>query len=134
MSLFDKWHPVAWQPLVLTQGGFLGSAVRFLPSQPGGVSGTLQQLHDNGLGSVVDSWMFNGQNQPISVDQIESAIGSDRIQNIASAIGVDPQTLTQGLSRALPGIIDRLTPEGEAPVAGGLDQALLYANQRRTPC
>ena len=124
MGLFDDVVSSGMAAFGADQGGFLGSAVRFLQSQPGGVSGTLQQLRDNGLGSVVDSWISNGQNQPISADQIESAIGSDRIHNIASTIGMDPQALTQGLSQALPGIIDRLTPGGEAPDAGGLDQAL----------
>ena len=124
MGLLDDVLSSGMAAIGADQDGFLGTALRFLQNQPGGVSGTLQQLRDNGLGSVVDSWIANGQNQPISADQIESAIGSDRIQNIASAIGVDPQTLTQGLSQVLPGIIDRLTPGGQTPDAGGLDQAL----------
>ena len=104
--------------------GLLGAAAQFLQNQPGGVSGTLQQLRDGGLGSVVDSWISTEANQAISADQIESAIGSDRIQSIASSLGVDPQTLTQGLSQALPNLVDQLSPNGQLPDSDSLLQSL----------
>ena len=104
--------------------GVLDSAIRFLQNQPGGVSGTLQQLRNGGLGSVVDSWISNEQNQPISAEQIESAVGGDLIQNAASVIGMDPRTLTQGLSQALPYLIDQLSPDGQSPDADSLEQGL----------
>lgn len=124
MGLLDNVISSGMSVLVGEQTGFLGSAIQFLQNQPGGVSGTLQQLRDGGLGSVVDSWISNGQNQPISAEQIESVIGSDRIQSVANAIGMDPQTLTQGLSQALPHLIDQLSPNGQTPDVDGLEQGL----------
>jgi uncharacterized protein YidB (DUF937 family) len=124
MGFMDDLLSSGMSALGGNSSGLLGTAAQFLQNQPGGVSGTLQQLRDGGLGSVVDSWISTGTNQPISVDQIESAIGSDRIQSIASTLGVDPQTLTQGLSQALPHLVDQLSPNGQLPDGDGLLQSL----------
>ncbi len=102
----------------------IAMAAQFIQSQPGGITGLVQQLQNGGLDSVVSTWLGSGENSPIDPQQIESVIGSDRIQSIASTLGVDPQTLAQGLSQALPALVDHLSPNGQLPneeeVAQGL--------------
>ena len=59
--------------------------------------------------------------QMISADQIASAVGSGTLGNMASQLGLDPAQVSGQLAQMLPGIIDRLTPNGALP-EGGLGQ------------
>lgn len=80
-----------------------------------GVSGLVSQFEQSGLGAHVQSWVGDGQNLPISPDQIESALGSPAIASIAAKFGVDPDQAKQMISEHLPGIINHLTPNGQVP-------------------
>jgi len=80
-----------------------------------GVSGLVSQFEQSGLGEHVASWVGDGQNLPVSPDQIESALGSPAIASIAAKFGVDPSQASQLISQHLPGIISHLTPGGQIP-------------------
>jgi uncharacterized protein YidB (DUF937 family) len=84
---------------------------------PGGLSGLVQQFQNNGLGSVIQSWVSTGPNQPITAQQIQQALGSDRVKQIAARIGLDPNVVSQKLSTILPQIVNHLTPNGQVPAA-----------------
>ena len=86
-------------------------------SGPGGLSGLVQQFQNAGLGKIVQSWISTGANQPINVQQIEQALGSDRVKQIAARVGLDPNVVSQKLSTILPQIVNHLTPKGELPQA-----------------
>jgi uncharacterized protein YidB (DUF937 family) len=58
-----------------------------------------------------------GPNQPITAQQIEQALGSDRVKQIAARIGLDPNVVSQKLSTILPQIVNHLTPNGQLPQA-----------------
>jgi uncharacterized protein YidB (DUF937 family) len=88
---------------------------RFQANDGGGLNAVVQQLEANGLGEVVHSWIGTGKNQPITPGQLESALGSDWLQQIAARVGVSPDVISAHLSEILPKIIDRLTPAGELP-------------------
>ena len=81
----------------------------------GGLGGLLDRLKDAGHGSVADSWVGTGQNQPINANDLGSAIGPQVIREIAQRTGMDEQELLKQLSAALPGIVDKLTPNGQLP-------------------
>ena len=49
-------------------------------------------------------------------------LGQDTLSELASKIGMDRDAAAGQLSQILPGIIDRLTPQGQAP-QGGLGNA-----------
>lgn len=107
-------------PLLLKalQGGGAGAG------QAGGAGGGLLSAFEGaGLGSVVQSWIGNGQNQAISPDQVQQALGSGHLQELATAAGISPNEAAGHLSEILPGLVDKLTPNGQAPAAGagGLD-------------
>lgn len=70
-------------------------------SSLGGLDGVLQQLHGSGLGDLVSSWT-NGQNLPISPDQLKDALTPEHIQQIASSLGMDPDTAMAHLAEHLP--------------------------------
>ncbi len=86
-------------------------------SGPGGLSALVQQFQANGLGSIVQSWVSTGPNQPISAQQIQQALGSDKVKQIAARIGLDPNVVSQKLSTILPQIVNHLTPNGQLPPA-----------------
>nr|WP_315491135.1 YidB family protein [uncultured Rhodoferax sp.] len=106
------------------QNGGLGEVLGGLlanNSELGGLSGLVDKFQQNGMGDIVGSWIGTGQNLPISADQIASAFGSGTLGNMASQLGLDPAQVSGQLAQMLPGIIDRLTPNGALP-EGGLGQ------------
>lgn len=85
----------------------------------GGISGIVQNLSQGGLGDIVQSWIGNGENLPVSLDQLQAIIGSEQVTKIASSLGIDPSQIAD----VLPGLIDKLTPGGALP-QGGLGDVL----------
>ncbi|WP_214472500.1 YidB family protein [Mesorhizobium sp. dw_380] len=81
----------------------------------GGLSGLLDKLKNAGHGNVADSWVGTGQNQSINANDLGAAIGPQVIREIAQRTGMDEQELLKQLSTALPGIVDKLTPNGQVP-------------------
>jgi uncharacterized protein YidB (DUF937 family) len=93
------------------------SAMQMINNQPGGLSGLVQQFHDKGLGGLVSSWVSTGQNLPISADQIQHVLGSERMKELAAKAGISPETVSSHLTQLLPMVIDKLTPNGQLPQA-----------------
>jgi uncharacterized protein YidB (DUF937 family) len=86
-------------------GGLLG----------GGLSDLLKQFQNNGQGDKAASWVASGPNKPIRPDELEAALGAERISWLMQQTGLSRDELLQGLSRELPGAIDELTPGGRLP-------------------
>ena len=102
------------------QGGFANVLGGLLADngEMGGLGGLAEKFKQGGMGDQVNSWIGNGENMPISAEQISQILGSDTVRNIASQLGIDPDQATQQLSAMLPGLIDKLTPNGQAPEGG----------------
>jgi len=88
----------------------------------GGLGGLLTKLQNGGLGDVAKSWVGNGQNQPVSPGQLGSALGPDIIKTLAQRSGLSEEEITTQLSRALPGVVDKLTPQGRLPTSAEMSQ------------
>lgn len=82
------------------------------------------KLNQSGLGTVVSSWMGNGDNQPISAEQIRNALGEAHLDQLSGQAGVPKDRLVSMLAENLPTLIDKLSPTGEKP-AGGLASTAL---------
>src|SRR5713101_4375962 len=93
------------------------SVMQMINSQPGGLSGLVQQFHDKGLGGLVSSWVSTGQNLPISADQLQHVLGSEQVKELAAKAGISPETVSSHLTQLLPMVIDKLTPNGQLPQA-----------------
>jgi uncharacterized protein YidB (DUF937 family) len=84
-----------------------------------GLAGLVQQLSQNGLGDVVQSWVGTGANLPVSAEQIGAALGgSGQLAQLAQQFGLDPNQLAGQLSQHLPAVVDQLTPGGQMPTGG----------------
>jgi uncharacterized protein YidB (DUF937 family) len=92
--------------------------------QVGGIAGLQQMFQQGGLGHVVTSWVGGGQNLPISADQLQSVLHSGALQEAAQKAGMDPEKLTGLMSTLLPHLVDKLTPNGQVPEAGALQQMI----------
>lgn len=85
----------------------------------GGLGGLVDKFQQAGLGDVIGSWVGTGANQPVSGDQLTQVLGGDTMADLARQMGLNPQDMASQLSNILPGVIDTLTPQGQAP-SGGL--------------
>jgi uncharacterized protein YidB (DUF937 family) len=96
-------------------GAGIASMVGGIIAQHGGVQGLVAQLEKQGLGATAQSWIGNGANQPISAAQVQQGFGIDKLQQLATQLGVSVPELSQKLAQVLPQAIDKLTPNGVIP-------------------
>jgi uncharacterized protein YidB (DUF937 family) len=78
----------------------------------GNLQGLVTQLQQGGLGPQVQSWLGNGQNLPVTADQLRGALGDEHVRQVAQHFGVDPDAALKLLAEYLPGLIDRSSPQG----------------------
>ncbi len=83
----------------------------------GDLQGLATQLQRGGLGDQVRSWLGNGANLPVSPDQLRSALGSDKVAQLAQPLGVSPDAVLRLLSEHLPGVVDQASPDGALPTS-----------------
>jgi len=88
----------------------------------GGLGGLVAKFQQAGLGDVVASWLGTGANQPVTGDQVTQALGPDALSQLGARMGLNPGEAASSLAQVLPGLIDHLTPQGQAP-SGGLGNA-----------
>ena len=96
-------------------GAGLVTVVNGLIEKHGGLQGIVAQFQQQGLGPTIQSWVGNGENLPISPDQVQRALGSDSIQQLAAKLGIPPDQLAAKLSEILPQAVDKMTPGGKVP-------------------
>ena len=138
------------KPLMIALGALLASGVLFkggssagqstsTGSQPtsdqgaggllGGLGGLLNKLQQGGLGNATNSWVGSGQNQPVSPSQLGSAFGPNIVKAISQMSGIPEEELTKQLSQVLPGVVDKMTPNGRLPTVAELSQAFFQSEK-----
>ncbi|SEN71399.1 YidB family protein [Bradyrhizobium sp. OK095] len=109
-------------PALRSALGQLGAAV--LPAvlsevlgsnNQGGLSAIVAKLQHAGLGDQVKSWLGNGQNLPISADQLRAVLGSDTVRQLAARYNIPVDQLGQILAQELPKAVDHASPDGRLP-------------------
>ncbi len=97
-------------------GDLLDSVIGMITDpNTGGLSGLIEKFTNGGLAEQVSSWISTGKNLPISAEQIQEVLGSSFVQGLAEKVGLDPNDIAGSLSKLLPQVIDKLTPDGEVP-------------------
>ena len=97
----------------------------------GGLGGLMNTLQNAGLGDQLKSWIGTGENMPISGDQLSQALGSDKLREIASQLGMSHGEVSGGLADILPQMIDKLSPNGQLPDNHNMLQDALSAFLKR---
>jgi uncharacterized protein YidB (DUF937 family) len=95
----------------------IGAVMNMVNGFPGGLGGLVGAFEKSGLGGVASSWVGSGPNQPVSPQQVQSGLGSQAIQEVASKLGVSPDMASGVLAQLLPHVVDHLTPNGQMPAA-----------------
>ena len=90
----------------------------------GGLGGLLAQLQAAGLDDVVRSWVGTGQNKAVQPDELGDALGKKTVTQMADKCGCSKDDLLTQLSKALPGLIDKLTHDGSIPTQQEVSQRL----------
>jgi uncharacterized protein YidB (DUF937 family) len=104
-------------------GGVIGAEMLNLANayveKHGGLEGVVAEFEKTGFGQQVKSWVGPGANLPISAEQIQQALGSEKIKELAAATGIPLDKVAQMLAEHLPNVVDKATPDGKLPSAGG---------------
>ena len=94
----------------------LGSLIALIFNEKsGGVGGFVDRFRSLGLGGMVDSWIGDSPNEPISASQLEQVLGNQNIDDIAHRTGVDRSTAASAMAALLPGAFNTLTEGGRIP-------------------
>lgn len=119
MGIFDSSENSAALQKVLSQ---LGAAVLpavlseiFGTGGQGGLSAIVAKLQQAGFGDLVKSWIGNGQNLPITADQLRQVLGSDTVRQIAAKYNIPIDQVTEVLAHELPLAVDKASPDGKLP-------------------
>ena len=98
-------------------GGGLGGLIPGLGggALSGGLNDLLERFRQNGQGDKAQSWVSTGANKPIAPDELEQALGEERVEWLMQQTGMSRAELLAGLSQELPDAVDQLTPEGHVP-------------------
>jgi uncharacterized protein YidB (DUF937 family) len=94
-------------PVVLSQ--VLGNGSQ------GGLSAIVAKLQQAGLGDQVNSWIGNGKNLPITAEQLQAALGSDTVKQLAARFNIPIDQISQVLAQQLPAAVDHASPNGTLP-------------------
>ncbi|WP_309496202.1 YidB family protein [Sulfurovum sp.] len=66
-------------------------------------------LSENGLGAIVGSWLGQGENKSISTDDITKLLGSDKVSEFASSLGLSEDSAQSALADVIPQVVDKAT-------------------------
>jgi len=92
------------------------------------VGSLLSGLQSGGLGDVAKSWLGDGENAPISSEQIKSVVDNNKLSQLASALGTDEGSVLSGLQEAMPQMVDKASSDGNLlDSIGGLGGAAKLA-------
>jgi len=112
--------------------GALSDALAGLTSGEGGLDlgALLGKLDSGGLGDIAKSWLGDGENSPISPEQINNTIGPENLTEFASKLGLSLDEAAGGLSDALPQMMDNASSGGSLLESiGGIEGAIGIAKK-----
>jgi uncharacterized protein YidB (DUF937 family) len=79
------------------------------------LSGIKEQADKAGLGDIFDSWVGTGENKPITAEQVKSMATSGRLQELADDAGITIDEAAEEVSKVLPDLVDKASPDGVLP-------------------
>ena len=90
----------------------------------------VSQMNSGGLGDIAKSWLGDGENAPVSPEQVTNLLGADKISQFASNLGLSNEEAAGGLSDALPHMMDKASSGGSLlDSIGGVSGAIGLASK-----
>jgi uncharacterized protein YidB (DUF937 family) len=96
--------------------------IKFL--QGGGLNKLMSGFQEKGMGDKADSWVGTGENKPITAQELEQVVPKEQIDQIAQQTGASPEQAADALAKALPEVVNQVSPNGQLPDQAQLDQML----------
>lgn len=95
------------------QASVLSALVQVTNQYPGGLPALFEQFKQGGLETVLKSWMSqHTESIPVQPQQLEHAMGSSLINDLAVKSGLNQQVVVQYLVQLLPLLINTLAKKG----------------------
>lgn len=84
------------------------------------LSEVLGKGSQGGLNAIVAklqqaAWIGNGQNLPITAEQLQQVLGSDTVKQLAARFNIPVDQLAKVLAQQLPAAVDHASPDGKLP-------------------
>ena len=81
----------------------------------GGLSAIVNKLQQAGYGDQVKSWLSDGQNIPITGDELQEVLGNAKVKELAAKYGIPIDQVGPILAQYLPKAVDKASPKGNLP-------------------
>lgn len=86
------------------------AVLKMVQGMPGGVEGLVKQFQDRGLANVATSLTAKSAVRTISPEQLVQGLGMQKIEELATASGLDVKVVRKELVNVLPTVLEQLTP------------------------
>ena len=101
-------------------GGMAAAAAVLAPMvagflKSGGLNKLLAGFQQAGMEKQAASWVGKGPNEPITAQQVEQVVEPEKIDEVASELGVPREQAAEVLAGVIPGVVDQVTQDGKVP-------------------
>jgi len=94
------------------------------------IGSILGKMQDGGMTDIAQSWLGDGDNQPMEDSHITEIFGADKISDFASQLGMSESEAIGGLRDAMPQMVDNASSGGSLlDSIGGIGGALSMASK-----
>lgn len=125
MGLLDNLTSMAAGALAKNGSDLLPIVLKQLANYPGGLQGLIGSFQQGGLGDIVQSWIGQGANLPVTAEQLGAVLAPSTVDGIAAESGQDKPAVLGALTGLLPQIVDQLTQGGNTPASNAFDVSSL---------
>jgi len=94
------------------------------------IGSILGKMQDGGMTDIAQSWLGDGDNQPMEDSHVTEIFGADKISDFASQLGMSESEAIGGLRDAMPQMVDNASSGGSLlDSIGGIGGALSMASK-----
>ena len=83
------------------------------PDSPIDLGALVASMEQSGLGDIASSWLGDGDNLPISTQQIAGLFESDKLKAFAASLNIDTDRIAEELTTIIPQLVDRSSSGGQ---------------------
>ena len=94
------------------------------------IGSLLSKMQGGGMAEMAQSWLGDGENQPMEDNQVSEMFGADKISQFASRLGMSESEAIGGLRDAMPQMVDNASSGGSIlDSIGGIGGAINLAGK-----
>lgn len=88
----------------------------------GGFHNAIKVLTQSGMGSEVQSWVSNGNNQPVDSSKVSALFSDADIEQVANQANTSKDDVYSTIATILPQVVDSITANGQVQGNGSTNQ------------